>query len=251
MSSQNHFWVGSFCRIFHNADVFPNKVTALSDIIKIEGDLGNQIPDKSWMIYLFEFFTNKNNSIPLELDLFCQYDGQNYFEAVFNGVNQYRFTKILPEIGTSYQREIIMNPQNHSIRYRLTDLTKGQSETFDLGSDNVNGSINQQEKHKLAKKLLEMEFEGVNHFTGIEWWNRVGNNPFPIRYRVEISLLRFFQGVFNDAEIKYDPFTSLVPNSDAMDRQYPVSFENLRMMDSCICYSLNNGKTVSGMSYRL
>jgi hypothetical protein len=36
-------------------------------------------------------------------------DDQNYFEALFGGHNQYRFTKVLPEVGHSYMHEIIMN----------------------------------------------------------------------------------------------------------------------------------------------
>ena len=33
----------------------------------------------------------------------------------------------------------------------------------------------------------EFVFEGQNHFTGIEWWNKMGNFPYSIRYQVEIS----------------------------------------------------------------
>jgi len=38
----------------------------------------------------------------------------------------------------------------------------------------------------------EFVFEVQNHFTGIEWWNKVGNFPYAIRYHVEVSQLMFF-----------------------------------------------------------
>jgi hypothetical protein len=38
-----------------------------------------------------------------------------------------------------------------------------------------------------------MSFQGLNQFTGIEWWNKDGNSPFPIRYKIEFSNLRYAQ----------------------------------------------------------
>ena len=133
--------------------------------------------------------------VALELDLFCQFDNQNYFEAVFGGVNQYRFTKILPQIGNSYQREIILNSHNQIINYKLTDLNTRQSEIFELGTNNMNGNVEQQKKQELIKNISEMKFEGSEHFTGIEWWNLVDNIPFPVRYHVEVSMLRYAQSI--------------------------------------------------------
>jgi hypothetical protein len=197
MGGKFHFWTGSLCKIFDGDNpIFPEKVTTLSDVIKINTDPGNQIPDKSWMIYLFELFTdNKPKRVALELDLFCQFDNQNYFEAVFGGVNQYRFTKILPQIGNSYQREIILNSHNQIINYKLTDLNTRQSEIFELGTNNMNGNVEQQKKQELIKNISEMKFEGSEHFTGIEWWNLVDNIPFPVRYHVEVSMLRYAQSI--------------------------------------------------------
>jgi len=55
-----HFWVGSFCGILddsgRNKLVFPTGIIAVSDTIILIEDLGNQIPDKSWMLYLSELF---------------------------------------------------------------------------------------------------------------------------------------------------------------------------------------------------
>src|ERR671910_883905 len=55
-----NYWLGSFCRVINNGKLyFPINVVAISDIIKLEKDLGNQIPDKSWMLYLLEIFNFK------------------------------------------------------------------------------------------------------------------------------------------------------------------------------------------------
>jgi hypothetical protein len=90
-----HFWIGSFCGILDDSGkpAFPRGVVAVSDIITLNEDLGNQIPDKSWMLYLLELFNSQN--IAIELNLICQFDNQDYFEAIFNGVNRFRF-KVLP-----------------------------------------------------------------------------------------------------------------------------------------------------------
>ena len=77
----NHFWVGSFCRcIFNGREYFPRGTVAASDIITLVNDLGNRISDKSWMLYLLEIFNTQN--FTCELNLICQFDGQNYFEAI-------------------------------------------------------------------------------------------------------------------------------------------------------------------------
>lgn len=90
--------MGSFCGIINDSSsgksAFPRGVIAVSDIITLIEDLGNQIPDKSWMLYILELFNNQD--IAIELNLICQFDDQNYFEAIFNGVNRYRFKEVLP-----------------------------------------------------------------------------------------------------------------------------------------------------------
>ena len=47
------------------------------DNIKITDELKNEIPDRSWMLYLLEVFNTQN--IAVELNLISQYDDQNYF----------------------------------------------------------------------------------------------------------------------------------------------------------------------------
>src|ERR1051325_4417959 len=125
------------------------------------------------MLYILELFNNQN--IAIELNLICQFDDQNYFEAIFNGVNRYRFKEVLPILGHSYLRQIVMNSQKECISYLLEDQNTRQTERFDLPLN-----IGQ-----------EFALEGQNHFTGIEWWNKTGNFPYPIRYHVEISQLMY------------------------------------------------------------
>ena len=107
--------------------------------------MGNQIPDKSWMLYLLEIFSRED--VPAELNLICQFDNQNYFEAIFGGVNGYRFKKVIEH---SYLGQIIMNPLKQSIIYILEDQNSKQIERFDLLVDS--GFI----------------FEAQSHFTGLE-----------------------------------------------------------------------------------
>jgi hypothetical protein len=90
----------------------------------------NQIPDKSWMLYVLEIFNTQN--IPAELNLICSFNNDGKFDAIFNGVNQYQFKRITPVVGHSYLRQIVMNPQQQSISYLLEDRNTKQTERFDL-----------------------------------------------------------------------------------------------------------------------
>jgi hypothetical protein len=230
-----HFWVGSFCCVLNNNNrpKYPRGVIAISDIITLIEDMGNQIPDKSWMLYLLEIFNREN--VPAELNLICQFDNQDYFEAIFSGVNRYRFKQVLPIVGQSYVRQIIMNYQKESVDYVLEDQSTKETERFDLLVDN-RGFI----------------FEAQNHFTGLEWWNKTGNFPYPIRYHVEVSQLMFgLSDNPSDAEsIVYRPYNVLVPNSEGSGQSYPISFYNIRIKDDgCICYNIKYGNCKSGIKY--
>lgn len=231
-----HYWVGSFCRVLdkkQGAPLFPAGVNAISDIIKIAADIGNQIPDKSWMLYLLELFNTRN--MPIELNLICQFDNQDYFEAIFQGVNRYRFKKVLPVVGHSYRRIIVMNKRNKQIRYALTDLATTHSETFDFSLDG-----------------MDFDYFGGNQFTGIEWWNKMGNFPYSIKYNVEVSQLMFgFLDKDDPESITFVPHNSLIPNKDASGISYPVSFQNVMLRDSCVCYSVESGNCINGIHYSL
>ena len=82
-----HYWVGSHCLVTEKEKdglkrfrtFFPSGVISVADRITIADEMVNNIPDKSWMLYLFEIFNNQD--IALELNLICQFDGQDYFEA--------------------------------------------------------------------------------------------------------------------------------------------------------------------------
>ena len=242
MSIQNHFWAGSRCNISgNNKPSFPKGVIGASDFIRLIADLGNQIPDKSWMLYMLELFIDNRRNVPLELDIICQFDNQNYFEAIFGGYNQYRFSKVLPEVGHSYKREIIVDPKNRVINYSLTDVDNHKSESYQLGESNV--------KHP-SIQFPEVEFECSMQFTGIEWWNKVGTYPYAIRYHVEFSLLRYAQGDASKRDkITFLPYNSATPDIDNQGKQYPISFQNPRIMDGCICYNINSGTSSTGLTY--
>ena len=175
----SHFWAGSFCRCYSviafehkdNPELsFPSAVVGASDIIRICKDLGNNIPDNSWMLYLLELFDSgatDNNHRPIELNLICQFNECDNFWAIFAGVNRYKFTKVLPIVGHSYIREIILHKHDNSIEYRLMDLNDSNAiERFVF-------QLNKAESRNLS-------FQGLSQFTGIEWWNKDGNSPFPI-----------------------------------------------------------------------
>lgn len=237
-----HFWVGSFCGILDdsnnssNKPAFPREVIAATDIIMLIEDMGNQIPDKSWMLYLLELFTKQNN-IAIELNLICQFDNQNYFEAIFNGVNRYRFSEVLPILGHSYLRQIILNSQKECISYILKDRKTQQTERFDLYMKTIGGGF-----------VLE---DASNLFTGIEWWNRIGNYPYPIRYNVEVSQLMYgLSDRQSDPEsITYYPINALIPNSEGSNVLYPISFNNPRIESDFICYGVKSGNCKNGMEY--
>jgi hypothetical protein len=239
-----HFWAGSFCGILDGSSkkpAFPRRVIAGTDIIALVEDVGNQIPDKSWMLYLLELF-NKQQNIAIELNLICQFDNQNYFEAIFNGVNRYRFKEVLPILGHSYLRQIIMNSQTECISYLLQDRNTKQIERFDL-------------RLNIGRGLLSFAFEASNHFTGIEWWNKTGNFPYPLRYHVQISQLMYgLSDIDNnnpsDSEyVVYLPYNALMPNSEGSSLRYPISFHNPRIESGCICYNVKPGICESGMKY--
>jgi hypothetical protein len=221
-----------------NKPAFPRGAIAATDVIALVEDVGNHISDKSWMLYLLELFNKQN--IAIELNLICQFDSQNYFEAIFNGVNRYRFKEVLPILGHSYLRQIIMNSQKESISYLLQDRNTKQTERFDL--------------HLNIGRGLSFAFEASNHFTGIEWWNKIGNFPYQIRYHVQISQLMY--GLSDNSDnpsdseyIVYLPYNTLTPNSEGSSLRYPISFHNPRIESGCICYNVKPGICESGMKY--
>ncbi|MGH9974777.1 MAG: hypothetical protein ACRD8Z_02930 [Nitrososphaeraceae archaeon] len=237
-----HYWVGSHCLVTDSKKGIPKKirpffplgVISVADRITIIKEMVNNIPDKSWMLYLLEIFNMQD--IALELNLICQFDGQDYFEAIFRGVNQYRFAHVLPIIGHTYNRQILFNSQKQTIRYSLTDNDTRQNEIYDLSAKNVAG----------------FDFRGSRQFTGIEWWNKMKNSPYPIKYEVEISQLLFgLNDNISDAySATFYPYNALLPNNDGSRAAYPVSMQNLKIKDDgCISYHITSGRCSTGIQY--
>ena len=208
---------------------FPPQVTAVSDVITIVSDLGNQIPDKSWMLYLLELFNAQQ--IPVELNLICSFNDNGKFHAIFGGVNQYEF-KIKPIVGHSYLRQIIMIPTEQRISYHLKDETSGETDSFTL-----------QQNTDL------FDFTMTRNFTGLEWHNRVGNIPYPIRYEVEISHLAYgINDNHSDVQsLAYFPFNQLTSDEDGLSKEYPVSLDNFTIKNGFITYRIGHGKHKSGI----
>ncbi len=133
-------------------------------------------------------------------------------------------------------RQIIFDTERKSVSYFLEDKTTRQVDGFDLS---LSGN---------AKFI----FEGGNQFTGVEWWNKTGNYPYPIRYQVEISQLMYGtkRGNANDPQsIAYFPFDSLIPNSEGHSPAYPISFYDARIKDGCICYDVSSETCKNGLRY--
>jgi hypothetical protein len=228
-----HFWLGSYCHV-QNVDTlsYPTQVTAISDIITLVSDLGNNIPDKSWMLYLLELFNTQQ--IPVELNLICSFNDDGKFHAIFGGVNQYEF-KIKPIVGHSYLRQIIMESVEQRISYHLKDETTGETDSFTL----------QQNKNLF-------DFTITKNFTGLEWHNKVGNTPYPIRYEVKISHLAYgINDNHSDLQsLTYFPYNQLLPDDEGLARQYPVSLDNFEIKNGFITYKIVDGKYNSGIINR-
>jgi hypothetical protein len=103
-----------------------------------------------------------------------------------------------------------------------------------------------------------MSFLGLNQFTGIEWWNKDGNSPFPIRYEIEFSNLRYVQesdevlGFDKEKNIKrmiFKAYDALVSDKDSYAREYPISFGCANIKDGCICYTVTNGSCRAGLHF--
>jgi hypothetical protein len=248
----SHFWVGSFCCccLFTDAEhkddrilSYPSEVVGSSDIIRIYKDLGNNMPDNSWMLYLLELFDGSiaSNHTLVELNLICQFNDQDNFWAIFAGVNRYKFTQVVPIVGHCYLREISLHRYDNSIEYRVTDLSDNNAIecfTFHLG----------------RVERTNRPFQGSNQFTGIEWWNKAGNSPFPIRYEIEFSNLRYGQVAAdsdnkNIEHVTFRPYNALVPNKDGHNKEYPVSFGRADINDCCIRYSVTAGSCKTGLAF--
>ena len=84
-----------------------------------------------------------------------------------------------------------------------------------------------------------------------------GNSPFPIRYEMEFSKLKYAQEWINvvpefDKEknlenVIFKLGDALVPNKDRFAKEYPVCFDCANIKDGCICYTAKNGSCSRGL----
>ena len=205
-----------------------SQAVTISDVITVVSDLGNNIPDKSWMLYLLELFNKQH--IPAELNLICSFNDDGKFHAIFEGVNKYEF-KIKPTIGHSYLRQIILEPSKQRIAYHLRDENSSQTDSFFFDVDENS-----------------FDFSISKHFTGLEWHNRVGNTPYPIRYEVEISNLAY--GIHDSTDLEslaYFPYNRLTSDNEGFAKEYPVSFHNFETRNGFITYKIASGKHDTGI----
>jgi hypothetical protein len=229
-----HYWVGSknnpqmyYKNYYYNFNI-------VSDNIKILEEYENYIPDKSWMLYLLEVFNTQQ--IAVEINLICQFDGQNYFEAIFNGINRCRFTKVIPIVGHKYLRQIKFNKLKSSIEYYLKNLNTNTGEIYTFILEN--------------ESLFSFQFSTC--FTGIEWWNKIENKPYPIRYKIEISELMYGlnDNPHDSNSIVFFPVKSLISDKDESDHPsyYPIEFNYIGNRNGCFCYNVQTGYCFEGLN---
>ncbi len=227
-----HYWIGSVNQPQIYYKNYYDKFNILTDNIKILQEYKNNIPDKSWMLYLLEIFNPQQ--IAVELNLICQFNDQDYFEAIFKGINRYRFTKVLPEPGYSYLRQIKFNEAKSSIEYYLKNMDAHVDETYSLNLNNDSS----------------FSFQFFTCFTGIEWWNKIESKPYPIKYKIEISNLLYG---FNDNpddfnSIIFFPINSLNSDKDRGHGSfYPIKFNYNGIKNGCLCYGVESGSCINGL----
>jgi hypothetical protein len=246
--------VGSYCMKGTN---FPDGVNSIGDVITIVKDLANQIPDNSWMLYLLEFFLPgpTEKLVPAELNLTCSFNGNDKFFAYFGGQEQHEFD-IVPIVGHSYRRQILIDPGKRVINYSLSDLQAAQSmETFDLKTGEEEGVHNVENIYNVynLSSLEEIDFVGADHFTGLEWHNRKYDGPYAIRYQAEISMLQYGKPVpaEDPLHVLYSPYNVLKSVKDESEKEiaYPVEFQDIKLMNNCICYTISSpGNSQDGMN---
>lgn len=219
-----HFWSGYYCLVDREGVISElSHTVAISDVITIVSDLGNNVPDKSWMLYLLELFNMRH--IPVELNLICSFKDDGKFHAIFEGANKYEF-KIKPVVGHSYLRQITMEPSKQRIAFHLRDENSSLADSFFFNVDEKS-----------------FDFSISRHFTGLEWHNRIENTPYPIRYEVEISNLAYGINDNDDLEsIAYFPYNRLLSDNGGFAKEYPVSFHNFETRNGFITYRIGSGK---------
>lgn len=159
-NNPGHLWTGM-------DNTAPPGTTTASDTIGLVQQNTNMIPDKSWVVNLFEIFTPGATQGVLELDLISEYTGKTRFVAIAMGNNLHYFA--IPVVrGHLYRRTITIDLVNTQVVYFLRDTTTGMSETFPFP---LPPGVNQ---------IADV-------FRGIEWHNLQGTTTFPVSWVVSLS----------------------------------------------------------------
>lgn len=144
----------------------PVGATMASDTIQLIQENINQIPDKSWVVQLFELFTPASSGGTAELDLISEYTGKTRFVAIFMGNNIHYFA-IPAVVGHIYRRQVVLSPGR--ALYWLMDMSTGMTETFPFS----------------LTPGPDYSLQGVSR--GIEWHNLQGTTTFPVDWVVSLS----------------------------------------------------------------
>lgn len=199
----NHYWY-----TWQGNDQ-PSNCNAISDVVVITADLNNLPPGPvaSWILMLLvAWFTPKGTPFRnVEIDLISQTDGQNFFEAVLNGTNKYRFTTPIV-VGHKYMREIKIKT-NKVCHYVLQDLTAGTVETHDEPITTP-----------MAITLGE---------SGVEWHNENTAALFPPRYQLTITAF----GASTNGGSSYTSYdiTKMQTQNDGSGLAYASNFGGLSL----------------------
>ena len=51
------------------------------------------------------------------------------------------------------------------------------------------------------------------------------------------------------SQLHFSLITVLIPNKDGYKNEYPITFQNVRLNDNCICYTISCGLCNNGLSY--
>jgi hypothetical protein len=157
----HHLWMG--------LDSTPTTVSdTASDTIQLLQQNTNMIPDKSWVVNLFEIFTPASSNGSVELDLISEYTGKTRFVAIFMGMNEHYFA--LPVVvGHIYRRTVRLDRLNSRVSYQLVDMSTGMQESY------------------VFPLSPGFPYQITDVFRGIEWHNLQGTTTFPVTWLVSLS----------------------------------------------------------------
>ncbi len=162
-----HGWSGVSTRESWNSEFEEPKAIGLSCEFTVRKDLKQLPPARSWLLYNMELDSKGFNNA-VELNLITQADNQTFFVAIYRGKERYRF---LAQVKIDEKYKLEFEHREKEIVYRLTSK---ETEEFTLQGD------------AFYKAPIEPPAP-ERAFWGIEWWNRLANDVYPIRYECEMK----------------------------------------------------------------